>query len=126
MTNKPIPDAELRQLRELCEGATPEETRELEFASGGPKKKRALRTTPEPWRWNGGKGVWSDGVRPPRKIVRTVRSADAQFIAAARSALPRLLDEIERLRETCKAVSWLRVRVTELEDQLKQTGPCRR
>ncbi len=86
MTNTPITDADLHTLREMCEAATP--------------------------------GPWADAGRPPCVVTNPPGPdhdvvvwgqdsnvagqhdnwRDLTFIAAARNALPGLLDEIARLR----------------------------
>lgn len=45
-------------------------------------------------------GPWSNriGIGPCDYIVKAERSDDAAFIAASRTAVPALLDEVERLR----------------------------
>jgi hypothetical protein len=65
--------------------------------------------TPGPWATRGGSAVFGDGSKvsyvytdhddPNGCIAYEVPEPDAAFIAAARTALPALLDEVERLRE---------------------------
>jgi hypothetical protein len=65
---------------------------------------RALceKATPGPWEYH--KSESGDGVLCPRggyvvEVGHGTTNNDAAFIAAARDALPALLDEVERLRE---------------------------
>jgi len=93
------PNLDLAHLRSLCDAATP-----------------------GPWR------VELDGtghycLRAPHQSVRTVARVfcdiDAAFIAAARVAVPRLLDEVARLRaERDAAVAAERERCAALADRL--------
>ena len=94
-----MPD--IKKLREICEKASP-----------GPWKAVASRTAvgvcyrifPESWGKvpdHGGICAYDDctSLNPHPKGEQ---AANAQFIAAARTALPELLDEVERLREAVK------------------------
>ena len=84
-----ITDAELQQLRELEQAAT-----ETPWAVGGRAQDADAGVVA------GGRNIWqgrwaTDITSPGADLS----DADAKLIAAARNALPRLLDEVERLRK---------------------------
>lgn len=63
-------------------------------------------------------------------VVPYERKRDAEFVVAAREAVPALLDEVERLRQVCTVgradEEDLRGRVAELEAGLRRYGTHRR
>lgn len=92
-------------------------------------RKRAEDATPGPWETRGYKempGKYVVGPRKPNDLGRGPvvlmeplfcderSAADAEFIAAARSAVPQILDQLDRAEARIKAVDAL---VTDLEQQ---------
>lgn len=96
-TNIPTP-AELAAWRALCEQATPEPWQYVMLADHDAQVTYACIRI---------------GDEVQRIGLRKKDEEDARFIAAARTALPRLLDECERLRGLAR----------ELADQIQQVLP---
>ncbi len=94
-----IPDEQLSKLKELCE-----------------------RATPGPWKYDGkslstgikGGIIFQLMLRPDIGISH----ADAEFIAMARTALPALLAEVEKLRKVVSFVEKYMIPFTESEKEL--------
>ncbi len=93
MTDTPITDADLREWREACEAATPgpwEAIHNWGHPTGDPNKF----------------GFWAEG--PITKsdawsVAEKQSKMDAEFISMARTAMPRLIDEVKRLRQELAA-----------------------
>lgn len=93
----------IKQLRELCDGATRGPWRYDDRSNSG---KNWLLATFGAWeRWPGSPReetgdaiLTTDNVRCSQMAAGDARG-DAEFCAAARTAIPELLDEVERLRD---------------------------
>lgn len=125
---------ELTRLRAIADAATPgpwrwevnEAHKSVQLAGGTPKFDKSVMTfarygmssaAPVFWFWKDGQN-WSEepkradavsiavpGREHHAKWFKTIEHHDARFIAAAREAVPVLLDEIERLREALKGAA---------------------
>lgn len=89
-----LTDAELREMRARCEAATP-----------GPWKMHhrfvSAKDTDDECAGLGWDFDPDCPTNPPEPMLRGVfaRAADAHFLMSARTDMPRLIDEVERLRE---------------------------
>jgi len=106
---------DLKQIRERCEAATPEPWYVGEDYYGG----ISVRTKPTPaTNIIGENAIFENTGRG----IGDVTEEDAEFIAHARQDIPSLLDEIERLKQSClnikdSAVLIARVRTAECENK---------
>lgn len=106
-------DDELKKLRALAGAATPGPWIAQPDNDAGPARVGSLAT--DEWfvsvdRHNGGKEYRDGWIE--RWVPKENANATAAFIAVARTAVPALLDEVERLRATCEG---LRVEVERWE-----------
>lgn len=71
-----------------------------------PIKALEAAATPAPWRYDGGQGF-----DRPEPMASHRNKADAEFIAAARTDIPALVAEVERLREALDLINRVRSNV---------------
>ena len=79
--------------------------------------------TPGPWEWDGSRGVKAPAMNGELRDdlgVAVHWKPNAQFIAASRTLIPEMADEIEKLRPMEELAKMVRLHSPDLLDEVKQ------